>query len=167
MRLLVYGFELEGLGSKRRHLWSYCTFCRGFGYSWSPKGKVVGTVGTGFSREKRIDMLTNPDKYIGNVARVKSPQKYESGALRSPAFYSIDVEKNLKSIKQASFIGELKKIAGGIDSAEDDISTYYGSEDTTSVNAGGGFVNTFKYPSRAVFTPLPQDPYINRENASE
>jgi hypothetical protein len=73
----------------------------GFGFSWTPKGKVVGTVGTGFSRDKRIDMLKHPENYIGNVARVKSTQKYESGALRAPSFYSMHVEKNLE--KQSEY----------------------------------------------------------------
>jgi len=67
----------------------------GFQYSMTPKGKIVGNVGTGFTQEKRKDMLQNPEKYIGMVARVKSPQQYSSGALRAPAFYSMDIEKNL------------------------------------------------------------------------
>lgn len=68
----------------------------GFAYSLTPKGKIIGNVGTGFTQEKRKDMLANPDKYVGMVARVKSPQQYSSGALRAPAFYSMDIEKNLK-----------------------------------------------------------------------
>jgi superfamily II DNA or RNA helicase len=82
----------------------------GFSFSWKPTSKIVGTVGTGFSKDKRIDMLKNPDNYIGTVARVKSSQKYESGALRAPSFYSMHVEKNLDklaSIKLSKFIGEL------------------------------------------------------------
>ena len=67
----------------------------GFRFSWTPKGKIVGNVGTGFTQEKRVDMLQNPENYIGYVARVKSPQKFSSGALRAPAFYSMDVEKNM------------------------------------------------------------------------
>ena len=69
----------------------------GFAYSLTPKGKIVGNVGTGFTQEKRKDMLINPNKYIGMVARVKSPQQYSSGALRAPAFYTMDIEKNLKN----------------------------------------------------------------------
>lgn len=82
----------------------------GFEFSWSPKGEIVGTVGTGFSREKRIDMLRNPGNYIGGVARVKSSQRYRSGALRAPSFYSMDVEKNLEEIKQAAFINEFNRL---------------------------------------------------------
>jgi hypothetical protein len=68
----------------------------GFEYSWGPKGPIVGNVGTGFNREQKIDMLKNKSKYIGGVARVKSQQKFQSGALRAPAFYSMHVERNLE-----------------------------------------------------------------------
>ena len=83
----------------------------GFGYSWTPKGKIVGNVGTGFNRETKVDMLKNPEDYVGMVARVKSSQKYNSEALRAPAYYTMDIEKNLNQIKQAAFIYEFNKIA--------------------------------------------------------
>jgi ATP-dependent DNA ligase len=82
----------------------------GFRYSLTPRGKIVGNVGTGFSREQRIDMLKNQDKYLGMVARVKSQQQFSSGSLRTPSYYGLDVEKNLEEIKHASFINELKKM---------------------------------------------------------
>lgn len=82
----------------------------GFKYSWTPKGTIVGNVGTGFTQEKRRDLLAHPKTYIGRVARVKSQQKFSSGALRAPAFYSMDVEKNLDNVKTASFLDELQKI---------------------------------------------------------
>ena len=91
----------------------------GFTYSWTPKGKIVGNVGTGFSRDKKIDMLSRPEAYIGSVARVKSSQRYSSGALRAPAFYSMDIEKNLEKgatmqyyqTKHKTCAGDLNKIA--------------------------------------------------------
>lgn len=78
-----------------------------FEYSWTPKGKIVGNVGTGFDRETKIDMLNNPENYIGHVARVKSSQKYSSGALRAPAFYTMDIEKNLE--KKSSFLNPIER----------------------------------------------------------
>ena len=82
----------------------------GFKYSLTPKGKIVGNVGTGFSSEQRKDMWKNKDNYIGMVARVKSQQQFPSGSLRTPSYYGLDVEKNLEEIKHASFINELKNI---------------------------------------------------------
>jgi len=70
----------------------------GFEYSLTPRGKIVGNVGTGFTQKKRKDMLAHPESYIGMVARVKSPHQYESGALRAPAFYTMDIEKNLNKV---------------------------------------------------------------------
>jgi bifunctional non-homologous end joining protein LigD len=80
----------------------------GFQYSLTPKGKIVGNVGTGFTQEKRKDMLAHPENYVGMVARVKSPQQYSSGALRAPAFYTMDVEKNLEKV--STFYGLLTKM---------------------------------------------------------
>jgi hypothetical protein len=134
----------------------------GFEYSWSPKGKIVGTVGTGFTRDKRIDILKNPDKYIGEVARVKSQQKFSSGALRAPSFYSLDIEKNLDGIKQAAFINELNKIAGGIDSAEDDMSSWLGPNDDVGVRPVGGYTNNLN-PIR----PAPQSVIMAPYNSDE
>jgi len=68
----------------------------GFEYSLTPKGKIVGNVGTGFTQAKRKDMLEHQNDYLGMVARVKSQQQFGSGALRAPAFYTMDIEKNLK-----------------------------------------------------------------------
>jgi hypothetical protein len=38
-------------------------------YSWTPDGPIMGTVG-GFKHEEGRDMLDNPDKYLGRVAKV-------------------------------------------------------------------------------------------------
>jgi bifunctional non-homologous end joining protein LigD len=68
----------------------------GFYYSHTKKGPVVGKVGTGFSAEIRKDMKEHPEHYIGLVARVSSPEKYnETGALRAPAYQGLHLEKNL------------------------------------------------------------------------
>lgn len=67
----------------------------GFKYSWTPKGKIVGNVGTGFSKKERKSMWKNPENYIDRIARVKTQEIFSSGAMRAPSFYSLDVEKNL------------------------------------------------------------------------
>lgn len=61
----------------------------GFEYSLEPGGKGVGRVGTGFSDETRRDMMQNPDKYIGRVARIRSQQQLPSGAYRAPSFKAL------------------------------------------------------------------------------
>lgn len=69
----------------------------GFGYSWTPRGKVVGRVGTGFSHTLVRDMYRNPTKYIGRVAKVQStgpfPAERGLGALRTPSFKEWHLEK--------------------------------------------------------------------------
>ena len=66
----------------------------GFTYSFTPKGKVKGKVGTGFKHKELKDMRNHPNKYIGMIARVVSQQKHPSGALRVPAFKGWHMEKN-------------------------------------------------------------------------
>lgn len=90
----------------------------GFKYSWTPKGEIVGNVGTGFSREKRIDMWRHPEDYVGKVARVKAQEVFGSGAMRAPSFYSLDVEKNLmdkkaylEEVYNSAYNDELEKVA--------------------------------------------------------
>jgi hypothetical protein len=65
----------------------------GFRYSYTPHGKIVGKVGTGFTDKQRFDMLKNPDKYIGKVAVVDSQERYPSGSLRAPSFKHLHLEK--------------------------------------------------------------------------
>ena len=69
----------------------------GFEYSWTPRGKVVGRVGTGFSHALVRDMYQNPTKYIGRVAKVRSAGPFPSekglGALRAPSFSEWHLEK--------------------------------------------------------------------------
>jgi hypothetical protein len=84
----------------------------GFKYSWTKNGPIVGNVGTGFDKLKRQDMWKNKNNYVGKVARVKSQQKYKSGSLRAPSFYSLDIEKNLnlEKISQFAFLDEIKNL---------------------------------------------------------
>jgi hypothetical protein len=74
----------------------------GFEYSWTPRGKVVGRVGTGLNHDLKRDMLDNPAKYIGRVARVRAQAVYpdksnprKPGALRAPAFKDWHLDKNM------------------------------------------------------------------------
>lgn len=83
----------------------------GFEYSLTPRGDVVGSVGTGFTKEKRKDMLEHPEDYVGMVARVKSPQQYSSGALRAPSFYTMDIEKNLSKVSFDSMVNNIYRTA--------------------------------------------------------
>lgn len=66
----------------------------GFTFSHTADGPIVGRVGTGLSDDLRIDMSSNPDKYLNLVARVEAQQKFPSGALRAPAFKGWHLDKN-------------------------------------------------------------------------
>ena len=66
----------------------------GFTYSHSPKGAIVGRVGTGLSDALREDLLRNPKKYVGAVAKVTAQEKVPSGALRAPVFVGWHLDKN-------------------------------------------------------------------------
>jgi hypothetical protein len=81
----------------------------GFEYSWSEKGPVVGRIGTGLDHETARDMLVNPDKYIGRVAKVEAEQQYPSGALGKPAFMEWHLDKGdiEKAEKTAVFSPEI------------------------------------------------------------
>ena len=61
----------------------------GFRYSVTPRGPVVGKVGTGFDAPVRVDMLKNPQDWIGRVARIKAQEQFSSGAYRAPAFLAL------------------------------------------------------------------------------
>jgi hypothetical protein len=153
----------------------------GFSFSWTPKGKVVGTVGTGFSREKRIDMLKHLENYIGDVARVKSSKKYESGALRAPSFYSMHVERNLtkegqvnlKEIRHAAFIDELKKIATVEDPYENNGAPLETFEPSDTNQASTGTSDSYYNPEQEYSSfkvPQafrPKNPWVNNMNSEE
>jgi len=65
-------------------------------YSWAPDGPVVGTLG-GFKHDEAKDMLSNPDKYIGRVAKVKALKVFKDGdslgALFQPRFIGWHLDK--------------------------------------------------------------------------
>ena len=61
----------------------------GFTYTLPGHEGTVGKVGTGFTHKMLVDMLKNPDAYIGRTARVQSQDQHPSGALRAPSFISM------------------------------------------------------------------------------
>ena len=60
----------------------------GFKYSLTPKGKIVGRVGTGFSMAMRKEMWEAQKKMTGRKVVIESMGKYPSGAHRAPSFIS-------------------------------------------------------------------------------
>jgi len=83
----------------------------GFTYSHSPRGDIVGRVGTGFSDALRQDMAKNPGKYKGLVARVQAQTKYPTGALRGPSFKGFHLDKNPQDkLDRVKLSGVLDKI---------------------------------------------------------
>lgn len=67
----------------------------GFTYSWTEDGPVVGRVGTGFDHAMKKDMLKNPGKYVGKVARVRALAVSKNKVLMKPSFKMLHVEKNI------------------------------------------------------------------------
>lgn len=88
----------------------------GFTYAWSPSGKTVGKVGTGFNHKEKVDMMKNPNDYIGRVAKVKALDVSKNKVLIKPSFDGWHVEKNLKEASElnaSNFIDtEFEKLAG-------------------------------------------------------
>lgn len=64
----------------------------GFEYSLPGSNKVVGRTGTGFNHKTLVDMLNNPDSYIGQLAKIKTRGQFKSGAYRAPSFISLRVD---------------------------------------------------------------------------
>lgn len=60
----------------------------GFRYSLTPKGKIVGRVGTGFSMALRKEMWEERKQMVGKKVVIESMGQYPSGAHRAPAFIS-------------------------------------------------------------------------------
>ena len=85
-------------------------------YSWTPGGPVVGQLG-GFKHDEARDMLANPDKYVGRVAKVKATKVFkngkELGALYQPRFKEWHMDKGdiEKGAMWDGFVDELEKIA--------------------------------------------------------
>ena len=48
--------------------------------------KPIGRVSSGLSDEDRIDMIKNPDAWLGRTIRISSQEQFPSGAYRSPTF---------------------------------------------------------------------------------
>jgi len=67
----------------------------GFEYSWDPGGEMVGRVGTGFSHAMKVDMLKNPEDYIGRAAKVTAHDISRNKVLMKPSFQGWHVEKNI------------------------------------------------------------------------
>ncbi len=63
-------------------------------YSHTPRGEVVGRVGTGFTDAQRKKIWENRDELIGSVIEIKSMKPYSSGALRMPVFQRIHTSRN-------------------------------------------------------------------------
>lgn len=84
----VYIREVFLEGGKRQGL------AGGFRYSLTPRGPIVGRVGTGFSHELKKFMAEHPDRVKGLVARVKAQHQFSSGALRAPAYKGLHSEKS-------------------------------------------------------------------------
>lgn len=61
----------------------------GFEYSSTPKGQVIGRVGTGLRDALRREMWANPEQFIGRVARVAAQESFPSGALRAPSLIAL------------------------------------------------------------------------------
>jgi GNAT superfamily N-acetyltransferase len=84
-------------GTKRRG-----TMAGGFEYSTSPKGPIVGRVGTGFSHALKKDMLEHPDKYRGLRARVMTQPAPAHYAPRAASFHSFHIEQEMpENVKTA------------------------------------------------------------------
>lgn len=64
-----------------------------FRYSLTPRGKIVGNIGTGFSQSLRRQMFRNPADYVGRAAKVTAQGQFPSGALRAPSFKGWHIEK--------------------------------------------------------------------------
>lgn len=77
-------------GKKRRG-----TMAGGFEYSTTPKGPVVGRVGTGLSHAMKKDMLENPSKYEGLQTRVKTQRAPKQYAPRNASFKSFHLDQDI------------------------------------------------------------------------
>lgn len=83
----------------------------GIEYSWTPRGDIVGRVGTGWDHAEAKAMLAEPEKYIGRVAKVEAETKYPSGALGKASFKEWHLDKGAIE-KVGASIAEY--VAGGV-----------------------------------------------------
>jgi len=70
-----------------------------FTYSSTPRGPILGKVGTGISDRLRKDMWKNRSSYVGSVARVGYEKKSTKGTLFAPRLVDIHVDKSLRGVK--------------------------------------------------------------------
>jgi len=82
-------------------------------YSWTPDGPIAGTIG-GFAHREARDMLANPDKYVGRVAKTKAMKVFTDKegnpmSMFQPRFKEWHLDKG--DIEKAAFLDELEKIA--------------------------------------------------------
>jgi hypothetical protein len=82
-------------------------------YSWTPDGPIAGQFG-GFKHEEAKDMLTNPEKYKGRVAKARASKVFidkegNPRAMFQPRFKEWHLDKG--DIEKAAFLDELEKIA--------------------------------------------------------
>ena len=61
----------------------------GFRYSLTPRGPIVGSVGSGLSDALREEMWRDPQAFIGRRARVTAMEQFPSGALRNPSLLAL------------------------------------------------------------------------------
>ena len=61
----------------------------GFTYTLPEQDKELGRVGTGFTHQTLMDMMNNPQKYKGKLARITAMSQYPSGAYRMPVFQAM------------------------------------------------------------------------------
>jgi len=86
-------------------------------YSWTPDGPIAGTVG-GFAHAEARDMLKNPDRYVGRVAKTKAMKVFTDKegnptAMFQPRFKEWHLDKGdiEKTAWLEGFIDELSKLA--------------------------------------------------------
>lgn len=87
------------------------TMAGGFEYSRTPKGPIVGRVGTGMTHSMKKDMIENPGKYEGLKARVKAHPAPGHYALRAPALISLHLEQDLPEEVKTATLGPMPKLA--------------------------------------------------------
>ena len=83
---------LPGTGKYKEHAGAFV-------YSASPRGPILGKVGTGISDRLRKEMWKNKASYEGSVARVGYEKKTTKGALFAPRLVDIHVDKSLRGAK--------------------------------------------------------------------
>lgn len=82
----------------------------GFTYSNTPKGPIIGRVGTGLSDALRKKLWESPEGFKGRVARISAQEQFPSGALRAPAFLDWHWEKGIGREKRAFSLQDAMKV---------------------------------------------------------